>query len=112
MQGGALASVTAGSLIGQLRQRTSSASPSSLIEAELVHNVTSDAHDAERRPPSIAHELERAGLAALADWLTEEIPAAILAGAEEMPARPAASLRPRGSRRRSWWRRGPLRRAS
>ena len=62
----------------------------------LIHNVTSDAHDAEDRPPSLSAELGRAGLRPLAPWLTCEVPEAILAG-EELPPRPAVAAvgRPR-----------------
>jgi tyrosine-protein phosphatase YwqE len=40
----------------------------------MVHNVASDAHDHVHRPPGIAAELDRAGLAPLADWLTQAVP--------------------------------------
>ena len=58
----------------------------------LAHSVDSDAHDAERRPPGLREGLRAAAkqlpaLARLESWLAEDMPAAILAGAE-LPARP------------------------
>jgi protein-tyrosine phosphatase len=87
VEGGIATSITAGSLTGQFGESVR-VFALELVRAELVHNVTSDAHDAARRPPSVIAELEQAGLAPLAGWLTEEVPAAILSG-EEIPARPA-----------------------
>ena len=79
-----------------------------LFEQGLVHNVASDAHDHANRAPGMAGEIERAGLGALAGWLTEEVPAAILAGAAEVPQRPpfdTSGLRPRRAWRAPWHRR-------
>ncbi len=73
----------------------------------MAHNVTSDSHDAGNRPPSIAPEVQQAGFGELVGWLTDEVPAAILAGGQ-VPARPPR----RGTRRAcapAW--RGALRRA-
>jgi protein-tyrosine phosphatase len=108
--GGALASITAGSLIGSFGG-TARRFALELLDAELVHNVASDAHDAVKRPPGIGEELEQAGFGGLAGWLTEDVPAAILAG-EDLPPRPATVPAARPAARDSWWRRGPLRRAS
>jgi tyrosine-protein phosphatase YwqE len=65
-----------------------------LLGDGLVHNVSSDAHDHRRRPPDLRMRLKRAeralpGLAAQIEWLTDAVPAAILAGTE-LPPRPAA----------------------
>lgn len=90
VEGGIATSITAGSLTGQFGESVR-AFALELVLADLVHNVTSDAHDALRRPPSVLAELERAGLAPLADWLTEAVPAAILRG-EDLPARPPVAL--------------------
>jgi protein-tyrosine phosphatase len=87
---GIATSITAGSLTGQFGESVRTFALE-LVLADLVHNVTSDAHDAVRRPPSVAAELERAGLTPLAGWLTEEVPAAILRG-EDIPARPRVAL--------------------
>jgi protein-tyrosine phosphatase len=108
---GALVSITAGSLIGRFGERVRRFALE-LVDAELVHNVASDAHDAQHRSPSIADELARAGLAGLRGWLTEDVPAAMLAGELGIPRRPPVLVAPRGSTRAPWWRRGPLRRAS
>lgn len=110
VQGGALVSITASSLVGSFGERVRQFALE-LVAAELVHNVASDAHDALERPPSIAKELERARLGALGEWLTEAVPAALLAGEHEIPQRPPALVAPSGARR-AWWRRGPLKRAS
>lgn len=101
---GALTSITAGSLVGRfggtVRRFTQS-----LIEQGLVHNVASDAHDTSRRPPGMAAELHEAGLDALAEWLTQAVPSAILGGAD-IPAPPAPPPeRPHRTRRARWWRR-------
>jgi protein-tyrosine phosphatase len=104
---GMLSSITAGALTGAFG-RTVRAFALDLLERGLVHNVTSDAHDTRRRPPGVRAALEAAeqdlpGLLDQADWLTRDVPAAVLAG-EEIPVRPAGPP----SRRRS----GLFRRAS
>jgi protein-tyrosine phosphatase len=83
---GVLSSITAGSLAGRFGSGVRRFSLQ-LVRDGLVHNVASDAHDASRRPPTIAGELQQAELGLLADWLTEHVPAAILAG-REVPPRP------------------------
>ncbi len=94
---GALTSITAGSLVGRFGG-TVRRFALRLVQEELVHNVASDAHDLAGRAPGIAAELDQAGLAPLAEWLTETVPAAILDGGP-IPARPAIALR------RAWsWR--------
>jgi protein-tyrosine phosphatase len=108
---GALVSITAASLVGGFGERVRRFALD-LVDAELVHNVASDAHDAMTRPPSIAAELEQAGLAPLREWLTEEVPAAVLAGEQRIPRRPPVLVAPHGAGRGAWWRRGPLKRAS
>ena len=107
---GVLTSLTAGSLVGRFGSRVRRFS-SQLIEAGVVHNVASDAHGAGGRGPSIARELDQAGLTPMREWLTASVPGAILAGERSIPAPPELSG---GADRaqRQWWRRGPLRRAS
>jgi len=83
---GVACSITAGSLVGRFGRHVQRFALA-LVAEELVHNVASDAHDDSRRPPGLAAELERAGLAGLAPWATEAVPAAMLAG-EPLPARP------------------------
>lgn len=81
---GCLCSVTAGSLAGHfggsVRRFTGE-----LFERGLVHNLASDAHDAERRTPALRSTLDPAidsipRLYRWIEWLTVEAPAAILAG--------------------------------
>ncbi len=94
---GVLGSLTAGSLDGRFGAAVRRFSLE-LVADRLVHNVASDAHDNSNRPPTIAGELERAGMAPLAPWLTQAVPAAILSG-EEIPARPKVDVpAPRGRR--------------
>jgi protein-tyrosine phosphatase len=98
VRSGVLTSITAGSLVGRFGG-TVRRFALELVHDELVHNVTSDAHDLDGRAPGIAAELEHAGLTPLAEWLTEAIPTAILDGGE-IPARPAlAGPRARQARR-------------
>jgi protein-tyrosine phosphatase len=112
VRSGVLTSITAGSLVGSFGSSVRRFALE-LMEAELVHNVASDAHDVDRRAPGMADELQRAGFGALTSWLTETVPGAILRGEESVPPRPSIAIRAGGrSRQRSWWRRGLLRQAS
>ena len=87
VRAGVLTSITAGSLVGRFGGEVRRFALE-LAREEMIHNVASDAHDCERRGPGMAAELEQAGLGALADWLTREVPAAIING-ETIPPRPA-----------------------
>jgi protein-tyrosine phosphatase len=112
VQAGALTSITAGALIGRFGEDVRRFALQ-LVDAEMVHNVASDAHDLKRRPPEIAGALEQTGLAPLADWLTEAVPAAILENGDTIPPRPAGGQRPHRPRERSGsWIGRRLRRAS
>jgi protein-tyrosine phosphatase len=100
---GVVCSITAGSLVGVFGPDVREFA-FALVRERLVHNVTSDAHDASRRPPVIGGDIAAAiahvpELAAAVDWMTEEVPGAILAG-EPLPKRPVASdaARPRSRR--------------
>jgi protein-tyrosine phosphatase len=97
---GVLCQATATALTGQFG-RTVQRVATRMVEAGLIHVVASDAHDDRRRPPGLREHVEQAGFGHLTSWLTEDVPAAILAGGA-IPARPAA---PAPARRR-WWRRG------
>ena len=99
---GVLMSITAGSLVGQFGGEVKRYALE-LAREGLIHNVTSDAHDTERRPPGLSGAIEAAGLASLGDWLTHEVPAAILSGGM-IPARPAAVTGAAPRRRRLAWR--------
>jgi protein-tyrosine phosphatase len=103
VRSGVLTSVTAGSLVGQFGADVRRFALR-MARDGLIHNVASDAHDHVRRPPGIAAEIHQAGLAPLADWLTREVPAAILADGE-IPPRPAVDLPVTEAKRRAWWRR-------
>jgi protein-tyrosine phosphatase len=89
---GALTSITAGSLDGKFGSAVARFARELLAE-EMVHNVASDAHDPSRRAPTIAGELNRAGLGELAPWLTQAVPEAILSGGT-VPPRPPIDLAP------------------
>jgi protein-tyrosine phosphatase len=97
VQAGLMTSITASAFSGRFGREVRRFA-FKLIADELVHNVASDAHNLLGRPPVIAAELERAGLAALRVWLTQVVPSAILEG-EEIPPRPTVRLR---AAERSW----------
>jgi len=82
---GMLASVTAGSLSGHFGRRARAAAMR-FIASGLVHNVASDAHDCDERPPELLRALDRAGLGAQATWLADQVPQAILRGTPLPPA--------------------------
>lgn len=101
VQAGMLTSITAGALVGRFGTSVCSFTRD-LAREGMLHNVASDAHDRIRRPPTIAPELQQAGLGRLSDWLTGEVPAAILAGADIPPQpRTVAGV---GLTKRAWWR--------
>jgi protein-tyrosine phosphatase len=97
---GMLTSITAGSLAGAFGGDVRRFALR-LIREELVHNVASDAHDDVQRPPTIAGELEEAGIAPLGEWLTQDVPGAILGGGEITP-RPHFALGHAHRARRPW----------
>jgi len=100
---GVCTSITASSLVGRFGTKPRRFALEMLKDG-LVHNVTSDAHDDLRRPPGMAAELEQTGFGALSEWLTEEVPAAILDD-RELPPRPAQGGAQLVARARSLWRR-------
>lgn len=107
VRAGALAQVTAASLAGRFGSPVQDAALHMLAEG-LVHDIASDAHSAERRRPGLREGLETAerelpGAHALADWLTVDVPGAIVRG-EAIPRRPSVVLERR--RRRGLLRRG------
>ncbi len=97
---GVLTSITAGSLVGRFGAPARRFALR-LVDEGMVHNVASDAHDEIRRPPGVVMELEQAGLAPLAEWLTQSVPAAILGGGE-IPRRPAVEPVGIGHKRLRW----------
>jgi len=95
---GLLCSLTAGSISGTFGSPVRRFSIELLREG-LVHDLSSDAHDQRARPPGIGAALATAedelpGISAQSEWLTELVPAAILAG-EALPPRPLAGEGPR-----------------
>jgi protein-tyrosine phosphatase len=87
VEDGMLCSVTAGSLVGRFGDAARTAALA-LVEAGLVHNVASDAHNTTRRPPGAREQIAAAGLGSIAEWLTVEVPRALLDGAS-VPPRPS-----------------------
>jgi protein-tyrosine phosphatase len=82
---GCLCSVTAGSLTGQFGGAVKRFTQE-LFARALVHNLASDAHDAEYRSPALRPQLDQAvaelpELRSSLGWLTVEVPRAILTGA-------------------------------
>lgn len=91
VDGGALAQITAGSLLGEFSE-TVRRFTVRLLRDELVHVIASDCHDPVRRPPGLrdalaAVEGDVPGASRLAEWMTEAVPAAVLTG-EPVPERP------------------------
>ncbi|HEX4108303.1 MAG TPA: CpsB/CapC family capsule biosynthesis tyrosine phosphatase [Solirubrobacteraceae bacterium] len=76
---GMLTSLTAGSFAGRFGG-TVRRIAEQMWRAQLVYNVSSDAHDTVRRPPAIAGGLRDHGRHAAARWLTEEVPRALIDG--------------------------------
>jgi protein-tyrosine phosphatase len=89
---GMLGQVTAGALVGRFGRHVQ-AFGQQLLRDGLAHDVSSDAHSALRRPPGIRGELEQAGFGEQADWLSQDVPRAVLSGAPVPPA-PAMPRQP------------------
>jgi protein-tyrosine phosphatase len=90
---GFLTSVTAGAFAGRFGKDVERFARRLLAEG-LVHDVASDAHSVQRRPPELGGPLTAAGLdAGQVDYLARAVPEAILAGAPlpPPPAMPAAT---------------------
>jgi protein-tyrosine phosphatase len=95
---GMLGQVTAGSLTGRFG-RTVQKYAHQLIRSGLAHDVASDAHSAERRPPTLRPDLLEAGYAEQAAWLAHAVPYAVLTGTP-MPSAPTMPTPAGGSLRR------------
>src|SRR5919106_611325 len=93
---GALVQVTAGSLAGAFG-RSSRNAARALVASGLVHVLASDAHSPDARDAGLAAGVEALDDAGLAAYLTEETPAAIVAGGEvgRTPPRRRFRLLPR-----------------
>ncbi len=88
---GALVQITAASLDGRIG-RSSRAAATALLERGLVHLLASDAHTPEVREAGLLAAVDAVGDAALAKWLTLEMPMAIVTDAP-LPRRPEARRR-------------------
>ena len=96
---GALAQVTAGALSGVFGSTVRRAA-AQFVESGAVQIVASDGHGP-HRPPAIAEHLDTAGVDPdIAAWLSQDVPAAVLAGAP-IPERPQAPVADGGRSRRS-----------
>jgi len=83
---GVLVQLTAASVDGRLgsgARRTGRA----LLDAGLAHLIASDAHSPQLRAVGLEVAAAVVGDPALAEWLTEAVPAAVVSGSE-LPARP------------------------
>lgn len=89
---GALCQLTAASVDGRLGRRNRDGA-FDLLERGLAHLIASDAHTPDVRGIGLSASVEAVGDPALARWLTETVPAAIVAG-EPVPAQPVPARRP------------------
>lgn len=105
VDGGVLVQLTAASLDGRLGKRTLEAAHA-LLETGLAHMVASDAHAPDVRAIGMSAAAEAIGDAGLAEWLTHDVPSAIVHG-RAVPERP-----PRRRRWRRLRRRGRVKRAA
>ncbi len=83
---GVLVQVTAGSMTGGFGS-TVRRFTTDLLRQGLAHVVASDAHDAVKRPPGQTAGFAALGVEAQRQWMTEDVPRAILDGAP-LPERP------------------------
>ena len=94
--GGAVCSLTASSLTGSFG-RTVQSFAMGLVADGLAHNVASDAHGGSRsRTAGMGEHVRAAGLEPLEEWMTVEVPQAILSG-NDLPPRPPFVV-PQGGR--------------
>jgi protein-tyrosine phosphatase len=88
---GTLVQITAASLDGRLGPSSQRAAQA-LLKDGTAHLIASDAHGPAIREPGLADAFAAVGDVALARYLTEEVPAAIVAG-DPLPMRPARPAR-------------------
>lgn len=88
---GVVVQLTAASLDGRLGGAPRAAARR-LLDAHLAHLVASDAHAPDIRSVGLSGAGRAAGDEALAHWLTEDVPEALLAG-RPLPARPESPKR-------------------
>jgi protein-tyrosine phosphatase len=94
VEGGVLVQVTAASIDGRIGRRPQECARR-LIEGGLVHMLASDAHHASVREVGMTAAAKAAGGGALGQWLTYDVPAAILSDAP-LPERPPSGRRGSG----------------
>lgn len=92
---GALVQLTAASVDGRLG-RASRAASMRLLEMGLAHAVAGDAHMPGTRVAALSSAAAALGGGPLARWLTQDVPAAVIAG-DDPPPRPRETVR-----RRRW----------
>ncbi len=97
VRAGGIVQLTAASVDGRLGKRPARCS-SQLLELGLAHLVASDAHSPGVREAGLSAAFDALDDEALARWLMNEVPAALLAGVD-LPERPAARRRSRLFRR-------------
>lgn len=88
VEGGVLVQVTAASVDGRIGRRPQECARR-LLEGSMAHMLASDAHHASVREVGMTAAAKAVGSGELARWLTEDVPAAILADVP-LPERPAA----------------------
>jgi len=93
---GVLVQLTAASVDGRLGRRPQQ-SAQTLLRRGAAHLLASDAHAANVREGRLGAARDAVGDARLAQWLTEDVPRALVGGSP-VPDRPSAS------HRRRWWR--------
>jgi protein-tyrosine phosphatase len=89
VQSGMLTQITASSITGQFGRLVERVSRT-MLDRDLIHIAASDAHNVGRRPPVLRDHLDDAGLDGIADWLTLDVPGAVLAGTP-IPQRPVGA---------------------
>jgi protein-tyrosine phosphatase len=93
VEAGVLAQLTAASVAGRLG-RSARAASFRLLESGCAHLISSDAHSSSFRSMSMQEAVKAVGDRALARWLTEDVPRAIVEGAP-LPDRPQLKRRRR-----------------
>jgi protein-tyrosine phosphatase len=88
---GVVVQLTAASLDGRLGGAPRTAAKR-LLDSRLAHLLASDAHAPDVRSVGLSRAREAAGDDAVARWLTEDVPAALLAG-DALPERPESPRR-------------------
>jgi protein-tyrosine phosphatase len=106
---GVLCTVNAGSMTGRSGDSARDCTLA-MFRRDLVHAVSTAAHDNARRPPGLGNAFESLepdlpGVSRLGAWCTSHAPAAILGG-EPLPERPALAEARRGRLRRIFSRSG------